>query len=206
MNIKKEKVIKAMIRKSRRIILLGFIAVLIIGGGWNLQFSVQASEELHQRQEVQLQDLLVTPVQEGDGLIELQKLTEIPDQYVELTEAEVAEFPKLKTALQSMISSNKTYIKYDASEREGIRIFSALGLKTQDKYNCSRGCITTFFQYRGELYLFRLSIDDGTPSTSEAPQTTPTVADGLSAFGVLSLLGTGIGIYFARRLNNGQKN
>ena len=196
-----------MVSEARRLILFGLVTILISVSGWSVHATVQATEEDLERMDPQNLGLTEADVADRTGTLHVKVWGEQPEQYIDLTEEVITKYPLLLTAVQSLEETNQTKYRYTTTKGALLGNHSYIERRTQEKYNCTF-CEGNFIKYQGKFYLVSVSISmvNKTTSTSEAPQTTPTVADGLSAFGVLSLLGTGIGIYFARRLNNGQKN
>ena len=183
--------------KARKRILFGVVVLLISGSAWGFQVIAQTIGALLGSPEPQNQERNDAHMAETLCYITLFKWTETPDTYVNLTKEEVATFPALQAALQTFEGSERTEVWYKTTEKEAHNAYNSLSDKYQE--SCDGSCSwNQLFEYQGEFYLFGIVVSAAGETTSEAPQTT-TVSEELSALGVLVLLGTGIGIFFAQR-------
>lgn len=177
-----------MIIKTRRFILLGIIAIVILVSIWGLLYSVLAPE--NGLGSTDLQDLTANEV------VELEEIAYLmldkcpggtpPETYVELTEEEACKFPVLQAALQALEESNQTQISYKTTYKEASRFREYIFDKYRDLYGCEVGCERSNFEYRGELYWFGVMVTEKRETTSDSSQPTP-VSEGPSASGVMFL-------------------
>jgi len=173
----------------KKLILFGFVVTLLLGSFWSLQVSFPAPEKTLGNKKILNLGISGGQTSERIAALHLDKCPggSPPETIVELTEAEVASFPALQSALQTLDESNQTQIMYQTTETEAFKVQKYIINKYRDQFDCEDDCKWWYFEYRGELYSFGIAVpEDG--ETTYSPQTTTVSEVVSSASGVVVLL------------------
>jgi len=157
---------------ARRLIILGFAAILILTSIWGLQSRAQDLEDVLGTRKPQ--ELALNQEQEPERFawLTFEKRNEIPETYVELTEEDLEQFPAIQATLQEITESNRTELWYKTSEQEAFRFQQYIFDKYREscKNPLSPSCFVYHFKYQETYYSFGVAVQEDGASTTVVPE------------------------------------